>query len=116
MDTLKGLGFTPFVPHLSPSLSITENGVTFNKGTMEVLDNPDYLAFYYNKKDKQLLVTEGSKNDLGAKKAKKHSCNRINEKSFVSLVSSLAGNPKEIVRVKGERMAFGVVFNFKEVK
>lgn len=61
LDGFKAFNFSEGVP----AVSITSNGVTFNKGVTMKLDNPAYVVLLFNEEKKQMALQvccEGTEN------------------------------------------------------
>lgn len=57
-------GFKPFTfGNTGPSVSITKNGVTFNKAAVDKLGSPQYALLLINEKEKKLAVKKTSSTD-----------------------------------------------------
>lgn len=57
-------GFKPFTfGNIGPSVSITKNGLTFNKAAVEKLGSPQYAQLLINEKEKKLAVKKTNMTD-----------------------------------------------------
>lgn len=50
-----------------PSISITKNGISFNKGTLEKLARPAYVQALIDKQNKQIAIVPCDENDRGSR-------------------------------------------------
>lgn len=57
-------GFKPFTfGNTGPSVSITKNGITFNKPAVDKLGSPQYTQLLINEKEKKLAVKKTTSTD-----------------------------------------------------
>lgn len=60
-------GFKPFsFGNTGPALSITKNGVTFNKAAAEKIGNPQFVLLFINDKTQQIAIKKSPMNDPNA--------------------------------------------------
>lgn len=115
-------GFKPFDFSCGvPTLSVTENGATFDKNTTHALDYAEYVKVYLNKEKKLLFVCKGKLGDAGAMKyyrpGKKTKNVRTNMRFFVSSLENLVGTKAEYgVKVYGSIVDDGVLFDFNNAR
>ena len=57
-------GFKPFTfGNTGPAVSITKNGVTFNKNAVEKIGGPQYVLLLINEKTQQFAIKKSNAND-----------------------------------------------------
>lgn len=77
-----------------PKISITENGITFNKGCLQKLENPEYVSILFNYDDKQMALVKSCKEQksdyrVGFYKkglAREMTCVRLNQENLIKQV------------------------------
>ena len=107
-EGFKPFNFTEGVPYIS----VTKNGVTFNKGVVTKLNCPAYVVLFINYNSKQLLIQvsdENTPNATGFYNASKKSNTlsvRWNGKDLLNTIVSMTGwhLDKEAYRVDGVPM------------
>jgi hypothetical protein len=78
----------------SPSISVTSNGITFNKAAIVKLDEVEKVNLYINEDDKALAVTACTDDDKALnflKKGKKAMSVRWNNKDLLQSLEVLMG-------------------------
>lgn len=78
----------------SPSISVTSNGITFNKAAIVKLDEVEKVNLYINEEDKALAVTACTDDDKALnflKKGKKAMSVRWNNKDLLQSLEVLMG-------------------------
>ena len=78
----------------SPSISVTSNGITFNKAAIVKLDEVEKVNLYINEDDKALAVTACTDDDKALnflKKGKKAMSVRWNNKDLLQSLGVLMG-------------------------
>ena len=102
-------GFKPVILSKGfPSISITENGITFNKNSIMKLDEPEHVILYINEEKKQIAVAPSSIDEAASipflKRGKKNISVRWNNRDLLSTISRLMNwNFSSVVyRVDGE--------------
>lgn len=90
-------GFEPFsFGNTGPSVSITKNGVTFNKAAVEKIGKPQVVLLLINTQSKQFAIKKATTNDPNAVPfcvaAKKGAPSvRWNSKELLRTISSMTG-------------------------
>lgn len=90
-------GFEPFsFGNTGPSVSITKNGVTFNKAAVEKIGKPQAVLLLINAQSKQFAIKKATTNDPSAvpfcAAAKKGTPSvRWNSKELLRTISSMTG-------------------------
>lgn len=117
-------GFKPFnFEEGIPYVSVTKNGVTFNKAVIMKLDYPEYIQLLINENTKQIVVLPCTKDTLNATPFYKEKKNnvlsvRFNGRDFLSTLASMMewNLDLEAFRIEGslikDRKA--MLFDFKD--
>lgn len=88
-------GYKPFTfGNIGPSVSITKNGLTFNKAAVDKLGSPQYAQLLINENEKKLAVKKTSASDplavpFSASIKKGSSSVRWNSKELLRAISSM---------------------------
>ena len=111
-------GFKPFDFSIGvPKLSVTRNGVTFDRNTTIALDHAKYIKICVNEEKKSIFVCPGENGEVGSMKyyheGKRVKSVRTASKAFLSCAISLSGRKlNDGFRVFGEKVDGGVLFDF----
>lgn len=113
-------GFKPFDFSIGiPKLSVTKNGVTFDKHTTVSLNHAKYIKICVNEEKKSIFVCPGKSGEVGSMKyyseGKRVKSVRTASKGLMFCAISFYG--KELndgFRVQGKKVDNGVLFDFND--
>ena len=107
----------------TPSVSITDNGMSFSKATIVRLGKPEYVIFLVDEKDKRIAIQKADRDDEGATQfytEKKIVSVRWNNKELLKMISSLMGweLSGNVYKADGEYIPTeeAMIFDLKEAK
>lgn len=115
-------GFVPFDFSIGvPYISVTENGVTFNRSVTILLGHPEFIRVSFNEEERLVFVEPGVCGEVGCVKyfspGRRADSVRLAGDSFIIFMMKMCGGDRDLgYKVTGEQMDGGIMFDMKKAR
>lgn len=115
-------GFVPFDFSVGvPYISVTENGVTFNRSVTILLGYPEYIRVCVNESERLVFVEPGAHGEAGCVKyfnpGRRVDSVRLSGDSFIIFMMKMCGGDRGLgYKVTGEQTDGGIMFDMKKAR